>query len=452
LNMPRIIIYEITGMTCVSCERRIDSILKKIPGTIETEVSLKKQRAAIRLADDATEPDICALNNELRECGYTIFPKGQRPAACEIPHAKGPLIVRLKRALIAIGLIGFIALIASPLRQSFPAITATASLGAMFALGLLASASSCLASTGGFLLAYTSSKPSRLKLLAVHFGRLFAFMIGGAALGAIGGSLPQGSTAWYGGLALVLGIAFIVVGLNLLDLSPSLAKFGLRLPSSLQRLADRTVRSENPATPFLVGAVTFILPCGFTQTAQGLALASGSAQQGLLLLTMFALGTLPILLGVTWFGSSATVKHRYFRLATGSVLFLFALGQIEGGLTLLGFPYTPSTIVASIASRSKSVNAEVPTANAAEQVVQMTVNDYGYQPNNLTIKKGVPVRWEIDGQSVGGCVSSIVVPTYRISQALHSGLNVIRFTPTTSGRIPFSCGMGMVRGSFTVTE
>ena len=54
--MPRIVIYEITGMTCGSCERRIDSVLKKIPGAIETEVSLKQQRAAIRLADDAAEP------------------------------------------------------------------------------------------------------------------------------------------------------------------------------------------------------------------------------------------------------------------------------------------------------------------------------------------------------------------------------------------------------------
>ena len=73
-------------------------------------------------------------------------------------------------------------------------------------------------------------------------------------------------------LALVLGIAFLVVGLNLLELSPSLAKIGFRLPSSIHHIADRIKRSNNPATPFLIGAITFVLPCGFTQTAQGLAI------------------------------------------------------------------------------------------------------------------------------------------------------------------------------------
>ena len=217
-------------------------------------------------------------------------------------------------------------------------------------------------------------------------GRLSAFVIGGAALGAIGGSLSQGSTALYGMLALVLGIAFLVVGLNLLELSPSLAKIGFRLPSSIHHIADRIKRSNNPATPFLIGAITFVLPCGFTQTAQGLAIASGSAKQGLLLLTMFALGTLPVLLGVTWFGSAATMKRRFFRLAAGSVLFFFALGQIDGGLTLLGFSVTPSTALASIFSRT-TANAEAPSTNGAEQVVQMAVTDYGYQPSNITVKK-----------------------------------------------------------------
>ncbi len=450
--MPKIVIYEITGMTCGSCERRIDSFLKKIPGAIETEVSLKQQRAAIRLADEAVDPNLSELNNEMREAGYAFFPKGQRPEVCAAACSKDPLATRIKRALSAIALIGVIALLASPLRQNFPSITASASLGAMFALGLLASASSCLASTGGFLLAYTSSNPSRIKMLAVHIGRLSAFVIGGGALGAIGGSLPQGSTTLYGLLALVLGIAFLIVGLNLLELSPSMAKIGIRLPSSSHHLADRIKQSNNPATPFLVGAITFVLPCGFTQTAQGLALASGSAKQGLLLLAMFALGTLPVLIGVTWFGSAATMKRRFFRLAAGSVLFLFALGQIDGSLTLLGFSLTPSTAFASVFSRTTAANAEATTNNATEQVIKMAVTDYGYQPNNITVKKGVPVRWEIDGQSVGGCVSSIVVPSYKISMALKKGLNVIRFTPTAAGRIPFSCGMGMVRGSFTVVE
>ncbi|MBI4139044.1 sulfite exporter TauE/SafE family protein [Candidatus Uhrbacteria bacterium] len=446
--MSRVVIYDVTGMTCTSCERLISGVLKEIPGVLDVEVSQKIQRAAVRLPDENADPVLADVNAKLREHGYALYPKGQRPAVCATAPTD-PFVTRLKRALVAFGLVGLVALLLTPLRKAVPALSGGTSFGAMFALGLVASASTCLASTGGFLLAYSSKHPSRLKAIAIHIGRLAAFVVGGAALGAIGGSLPQGSAAWYGLLGIVLGIGFLAVGLQLLELAPR-GRFALRLPRSFNRLADLVIASEKPTTPFLVGAVTFILPCGFTQTAQGLALASGSPQQGLLLLTSFALGTLPVLLGVTLFGSVATLRYRLLRLSTGAVLTFFALGQIDGGLIVLGSPVTPSTLLASFTVRTSA--AAIPAANAEEQVIKMTVAADGYQPSNLQVKKGIPVRWEIDGQAVVGCVNSLVVPSYGISEQLKPGMNIVRFTPDKAGVVPFSCAMGMVRGSFTVTE
>lgn len=448
--MSRVVIYEVTGMTCGSCERLIGNVLKDVAGVTETEVSLKKRRAAIRLQDGAKDPDLALVNAQLIVHGHTLYPKGRRPAVCDIPGKRDPFVTRLKRALAALGVVGLLFVFLGPLRQIVPSAATGASLGAMFALGLVASVSSCLASTGGFLLAYTSKAPSRSRTIAVHLGRLAAFLVGGAALGAIGGALPQGSTLWYGLLGLVLGIGFLVVALNLLDLSPSLARLGIRLPARFHAFGDRVASSQQGFTPFLVGAVTFILPCGFTQTAQALALASGSAQQGLLLMMMFALGTLPVLAGVTFFGSAATLKHRALRLGVGAALAFFAFGQIDGGLTVLGSPVTPSSLLASFGSQT--VEAAVPSANAQEQVVKMTVAYGTYQPKNLTVKKGIPVRWEIDGKDISGCASSIVVPSYGIQRALVRGQNIITFTPKDKGTIPFSCSMGMIRGSFTVTD
>jgi plastocyanin domain-containing protein len=80
----------------------------------------------------------------------------------------------------------------------------------------------------------------------------------------------------------------------------------------------------------------------------------------------------------------------------------------------------------------------------------MAVTTSGYQPSTLTVKVGVPVRWEIDGQNVGGCTRDIVVPSLHIEKTLTKGQNLIAFTPTKTGTIPFSCGMGMVRGSINV--
>lgn len=92
-------------------------------------------------------------------------------------------------------------------------------------------------------------------------------------------------------------------------------------------------------------------------------------------------------------------------------------------------------------------------SSAEEQVVRMTVAYGTYQPKNLVIRKGVPVRWEIDGKDVYGCADSIVVPTLGINRELVPGPNVIQFTPPARvGSIPFSCGMGMIRGSFIVVD
>jgi sulfite exporter TauE/SafE len=317
----------------------------------------------------------------------------------------------------------------------------------MVGLGVVASLSSCLASTGGYLLAVGSRNPSKSKTLAIHAGRLAAFAVGGAALGAIGGSLPAISPAWVGILALVLGVGFLLVGLNLLELAPSLARLGIALPSGLHRFGDRVAASKSGFAPFLVGAVTFVLPCGFTQTAQALALASGSAGRGFLLLVAFSLGTLPVLLGITWFGTAATLRHRMVRLVAGSVLVLFAFSQIDGGLTVLGSPVTVSTAVAALRPTPAAI-APVPVGG--EQVIRMTVANGTFQPNALTVKNGTPVQWDIDGKDISGCANSIVVPSYGISVKLAQGPNVIRFTPKGPGTIPFSCGMGMIRGTITV--
>jgi sulfite exporter TauE/SafE len=351
-------------------------------------------------------------------------------------------------ALVAVG---FLALLLRPLRSLVPDVSAGASFGALLAFGAVASVSTCLASTGGFLLAYHGKAPGRSRRLFVHIGRLVAFSVGGAVLGALGGSIPAFSEGAYGVLALALGIGFLLVGLSLLDLVPSPATLGLVLPARFQELGNRVSRSNSRLAPFAVGAVTFVLPCGFTQTAQALALASGSALQGAMLMSAFALGTLPVLAGISSFGSARFTAFRPLRLAAGALLLFFAFGQVDGGLTVLGSPVTPGSVFAAVTTRAG--DTIVPAAHAEEQVVRMTVAYGTYEPKRLVIRKGVPVRWEIDGKDIAGCASSMVVPSLGISRTLAPGQNVIRFIPpAAAGSVPFSCGMGMIRGSFTVTD
>lgn len=82
----------------------------------------------------------------------------------------------------------------------------------------------------------------------------------------------------------------------------------------------------------------------------------------------------------------------------------------------------------------------------------MSVNSKGYSPASFTVQKGIPVKWVIDGQNVFGCQGSLVAPKIAVSRTLEKGKNVIEFTPNETGRIAFSCSMGMFQGEFNVVE
>lgn len=456
--MSRIFIWSVRGMHCASCERTIEQVLKTIPNVEETEVSLKKHQAGVRVSDTAETPNMHELNQLLQEHGYQLMNQIERvqgevdaSSTCDLPSTGESLGYRLVRGMaimFAVSLFGW--LILRPLRHLVPAVSVQGSFVALFGFGAVASVSTCLASTGAFLLAYTAQQTSKKKILWMHLGRLIAFFVGGVALGGLGSLLPS-LHASSGILTLILGIGFLWVGLHFLDLAPSLASMGLRLPKKLNLIADRVSRSSSPIASFLVGAVTFLLPCGFTQTAQALALASGSPWKGGILLSVFALGTLPVLAGISTFGSLAALRQRSLRLVTGAFLILFAFGQVDGGLTVLGSSFTFHGSFAQAQTALVDAIRPLPV-QAQEQIVNMTVGYGAFTPNHFTIKAGIPVRWRVNGVDISGCASTIVSPKIGLTRDLHLGLNEIQFTPREAGVIPFSCSMGMIRGSFVVVR
>lgn len=367
------------------------------------------------------------------------------PACCIVPQR--PLRTRIWQALLSVLGVGLIAVLVWPMvAKAIPQAQSGTSFLAMFGLGVVASLSTCLASTGAFLLAHGSRAKSFRDVLSIHVGRLMAFVIGGALLGMIGGVLGA-SALFYGLVGLVLGIGFLAIGLQLLELTPASLSF-LKLPASIGGAATRLSERLGPTVPGLLGAVTFFLPCGFTQTAQALALASGSALSGALMLGAFALGTAPVLIGLSWYGQRWSGKSRWLQLATGAALVLFAIGQLDGGLTVLGSPVTLSGLANSVLL----AGAPVPVAQAEEQVVQMSVEYGAFSPNRFVLRKNVPVLWAVEGKDVQGCASTLVSPRLGISRQLSLGTTIIKFTPRQTGEIPFSCGMGMIRGSFQVVD
>jgi len=339
------------------------------------------------------------------------------------------------------------------LYQYFPQIGDDASVVVALLLGLVASVSTCLALVGGIVISFGSTykiDPDRKHPflahvkphLLFHVGRFGAFVLLGGLLGVVGSffNFSLGFTSY---LTFAIAIVMFYIGLQILGIVPSITKLGFHMPKRFSSKVGALQEAEHAAAPFVLGALTFFLPCGFTQSVQLVAIASGDFMIGAMLMGAFALGTLPVLLGIGVGSSYAKdVEAKLFKKFVGVLIILFALYSFNNGMRLLGV---------GVDFSSSSGETEVTVTDDGYQEVYMTA-DWTFEPNEFVVQKDVPVRWIIDGKNISGCIASIVIPDLDLEFDLEKGENIIEFVPTEVGEMDFSCWMGMVGGSFTVVE
>ncbi len=431
----------IIGMHCASCELAIERKLKKVRGVLGVDADHRSGTATIRT--DALHPprdeDVSAA---IGAAGYSVS---------AVPV--GPSVGR--RPWIDIGASLIVILALYQLLKTFdlvslaPSTTGVLSLGAVFVIGLVAGMSSCLAVTGGLLLAlaakhnerHGSDTPWRKFRPLFHFnvGRLASYFVLGGLVGVLGQSLAL-TPRMTGYANIVIALIMLCFSLSMLHILPS---NGIRMPKRFTRWIADLSDSDHPAAPAALGALTFFLPCGFTQSLQLVALASGNFLVGAAVMFTFALGTLPFLLGIG--ALSVTLKgsfSRFFLRFSGVLVFILALFNLQTGLALAGID-----LPVPGGERRQSVPA---AKRSGVQEVAMAVTSYSYEPASFTIDAGVPVRWVVDGTDASGCTTVLTIPNLGISQVLARGKNVIEFTAPEKGRLAFMCSMGMVRGTFNV--
>lgn len=206
--------------------------------------------------------------------------------------------------------------------------------------------------------------------------------------------------------------------------------------------------------PFIMGAASFFLPCGFTVTAQGLALLAGSPVYSSLIMTAFALGTMPALLLIAFSSFKLSQNKRWsesFLKVAGILVIFFSIYNLNAQLNVLGI----RSFASLDAPKSVDINEDdLPQIVEGKQVIKMTASSSGYGPSYFKVRANVPVRWEITDTGTSGCTNAV------ISRSLFPGeikltpgeTSVREFTPTTPGRYKFSCWMGMVSGTIDVVE
>jgi len=448
-------IYFVKGMHCASCELLIEKKLLELKQIKSADASTSKGEVLIEYENEL--PGFEMLNKMFKKENYIFSDKKAETEGQERLNKKEFLIT------FGIGVLiieGFIILIKLGLAE-FITVTSSSSLISFFAFGILAGISSCAALVGGLVLSMSKQwlelypkGESVFAKLQPHFmfntGRLASYLILGSLLGALGNRL-QLSLKFTSFLVIAISFMMIFLALQMLGL-----KFFRRFQFSIPKFATRNIADESnfkgKYMPFLMGALTFFLPCGFTITAQSLALISGSALQGGLIMFFFALGTLPTLLAIgvssVKFSHKSHLSLRFLKVA-GFVVLFFALYNINSQLNVLGI--SSFSNLKKNAVQATDQEGFAPIING-KQVLKMDASSRGYSPNYFKVRAGIPVRWEIKDIGTSGCTNAV------ISRNLFDGainltpgeISVKEFTPQNPGQYKFSCWMGMISGVIEV--
>jgi uncharacterized protein len=330
----------------------------------------------------------------------------------------------------------------------------------VFVIGVVASISTCIAVTGGLLVAIAakyneaSGSLTALQRLKPHIyfniGRIVSYTLLGGVIGALGSALTL-SAEMNGILTIAASVVMILLGLQMLKLFPSLTRFMPAIPKALSHRIHDLAERQTKGGAFVFGAATFFLPCGFTQALQLYVLAKADFATGALTMLAFSLGTLPALLSLSAVSSfaSGVFQRRFLKLAGAAVIVLGAM-NIQYGLELTGGS------LSSVLSRGAAQPADQVAAlsdDGATQVASMRIVGYQYIPNRFTVTQGVPVQWWIDASEAAGCGRILIAPKLGVRRLLSSNsTTVISFLPQETGDYGFNCAMGMMtRGSkFTV--
>lgn len=446
----------IDGMSDRNCERLIREKLKLVPNVKYASVHSRKGSANIYYTEKAPLWD--DLKAAVESAGFRLRHVDEVPSTTEPPRQKW-----LEIGVSLIIIFAFYKILqAFDIIQFVSSTAGAATLGGVLLIGLVAGTSSCLAVTGGLLLSiaakYNETHQSEMKwqkfkpLLYFNVGRLASYFIFGGLVGILGQSITL-SPRMTGYMNIIVAVVMLYLALSLLKIIPK-GRLGIHPPKRLSHWIADLSESKHPAAPLSLGALTFFLPCGFTQSLQLVALASGSFFTGAMTMFVFALGTLPALLGISTI--SATTKGRASRLFlrfAGTLVLILGLFNLNSGLLLTGVDAS-SLLSSTFDGNARAEAGKDPNVTVAPdgtQIINMRVKAYGFSPNSFTVEAGRSTIVKANADSdISRCTSVLTAPEFGLTKFLKPGEEneLGPFTPTKD--FILTCSMGMVRAKVNV--
>lgn len=462
--------FKIEGMHCANCEKLIHKRIAAIEGVHSVKVDYDKAQGEVTY--DSERVDFNEISKAIEKEGY----------ACKIDHSeiihnddndtksgiKSDYVSIDKKTIgILFAIIGFVAAVYFIIKVTekipMPQISQNMGYGLLLIVGLL-TGFHCVSMCGGFVVSYTArdaqeGRKSHKSHLMYGIGKVISYTVIGAAFGLLG-SIITFTPAIRGIAGIVAGVFLVIFGLNMLNILPFLRRIRIRTPASVDKFVGKTSRKHN--SPLIIGLLNgLMIACGPLQAIYIMAAGTGSMIEGAKILFIFAIGTLPVMLSfgflTSFISSNAT---RAILKASGVIVVILGLIMLNRGLALTGSGLDAGSIISSgssaVAIQQLSGAGSIQNSNQGiiinqgYQEIYMNVTSNGWEPNKFVLKKGIPVKWIIDGQEITSCNNAITVPKLGLEFDINKGEQVIEFTPTEEGTIPWSCWMGMIRGTFIV--
>jgi uncharacterized protein len=461
----------IDNMTCVNCENVIERELAKAEGVVSVKASYSAGTAEVTYDEALITIEQMKEILEKEDYHARTEPKGKQTAQSSM-EVRNSSENRSSKApeqsaqngkdytnIVAVGVIIFALYILANrfgltnIFNAFPVAKDGMGYGMLFIIGLLTSVH-CVAMCGGICLSqcvpktdtgvgiskYAALRPS----LLYNIGRVISYTIIGGIVGALG-SVISFSGTMKGIVQILAGVFMVIMGLNMLNIFPWLRKFNPRMPKIF---AKKIYAQRNNNSPLYIGLLNGLMPCGPLQAMQLYALSTGSPVKGAISMFLFSVGTVPLMFAFGALSSFLSKKFTHKMMSVSAVLvivlgvFMFNNGMGLSGIYIPSMPFGASTAKA----------ANYASIEGDTQVVTTGLSSGQYEP--IVVQKGIPVKWIIQAEQgdINGCNNSIIVQKYGIQKNLKVGDNVIEFTPTESGTVPFSCWMGMIRSTITIVD
>jgi sulfite exporter TauE/SafE len=164
-----------------------------------------------------------------------------------------------------------------------------------------------------------------LRTIAYQISRISGYGV----LGLIVGFFSQGMqftgvqpyfSLLSGILLLFLGFFGIIPEVNAFSKYPIIQHFQVKI----NRIIGTVMTNEHFSTPFVLGFLNAMLPCGMIYIALGTGLSSGNMSEAALYLISFGLGTLPLMFMVSLSGQLLSLQMRRSWQKTIPIIFMIS--------------------------------------------------------------------------------------------------------------------------------